>query len=52
MTHMESALALARRALGSTSPNPSVGAIVVKNGKIVAEGWTQSPGGEHAEAMA
>ena len=52
MTHMERALTLARRALGSTSPNPSVGAVVVKNGKIVAEGWTQPPGGEHAEAMA
>jgi diaminohydroxyphosphoribosylaminopyrimidine deaminase/5-amino-6-(5-phosphoribosylamino)uracil reductase len=52
MTYMERALTLARRALGSTSPNPSVGAVVVKNGKIVAEGWTQPPGGEHAEAMA
>ena len=52
MSYMERALTLARGALGSTSPNPSVGAVVVKNGKVVAEGWTQPPGGEHAEAMA
>ena len=52
MTYMERALTLARGALGSTSPKPSVGAVVVKDGQIVGEGWTQPPGGEHAEAMA
>ena len=52
MSYMEQALTLARRALCSASPNPSVGAVVVQNGKILAEGWTQPPGGEHAEAMA
>ncbi len=52
MTHMKRALALARRALGSASPNPAVGAIVVNDGQIVGEGWTQPPGHPHAEPMA
>ncbi len=51
-THMERALALARRALGSASPNPAVGALVVKDGEVVGEGWTQPPGQAHAEPMA
>ena len=51
MTHMSRALSLARRALGSVSPNPSVGAVLVQSGEIVGEGWTQPPGQEHAEAM-
>ncbi len=46
------ALALARRAVGSTSPNPPVGAVVVRDGRIVGEGYTQPPGGPHAEAVA
>ena len=52
MSYMERALALARRALGSASPNPAVGAVVVKDGTVVGEGWTQPPGQAHAEAMA
>ncbi len=52
MTHMERALALARRALGSASPNPAVGAVVVKDGEVVGEGWTQPPGQAHAEPVA
>ena len=52
MTYMERALLLARRALGSASPNPAVGAIVVKKGTVVGEGWTQPPGQAHAELMA
>ena len=52
MTHMERALTLARRALGSASPNPAVGALVVKDGEVVGEGWTQPPGQAHAEPMA
>ena len=52
MTYMEQALSLARRALGSASPNPAVGAVVVKDGTVVGEGWTQPPGQAHAEAMA
>ena len=52
MTCMLRALSLARRALGSVSPNPAVGAVVVKDGVVVGEGWTQPPGGDHAEIVA
>ena len=43
------ALDLAHRGLGRTAPNPPVGAIIVKDGVVVAEGWTQPPGSAHAE---
>ena len=49
---MSRALSLARRALGSVSPNPSVGAVLVQGEEVVGEGWTQPPGQEHAEVMA
>jgi len=49
---MERALSLARQALGIASPNPAVGAVLVKDGRIVGEGFTQPPGGPHAEAVA
>lgn len=49
---MEQALALAERARGRTAPNPPVGAVVVRDGQIVGQGWTQPPGGAHAEVMA
>ena len=52
MNSMRRAVTLARHALGSTSPNPAVGAVVVKDGKIVGEGWTQPAGQDHAEAVA
>ena len=52
MTYMERALSLARRAVGSVSPNPAVGAVVVKDGAVVGEGWTQPLGEAHAEVMA
>lgn len=52
MTHMERALSLARRAVGSASPNPAVGAVVVRDGAVVGEGWTQPPGQAHAEVVA
>ena len=52
MNYMRRAVSLARQALGSTSPNPAVGAVIVKNGEIVGEGFTQSPGGDHAEVVA
>ncbi len=52
MTYMKRSLSLARRALGAVSPNPAVGAVVVKEGKIVGEGWTQQPGQAHAEVLA
>ena len=41
--YMAKALALAKKALGTTSPNPAVGAVIVKDGKILGEGHTQPP---------
>lgn len=52
MDYMARAINLARRALGATSPNPAVGAVVVKDGAIVGEGFTQPPGSHHAEIVA
>jgi len=49
---MARALELARQALGTTSPNPAVGAVIVKDGEIVGGGFTQPPGGPHAEVVA
>ncbi|MDE0298291.1 MAG: bifunctional diaminohydroxyphosphoribosylaminopyrimidine deaminase/5-amino-6-(5-phosphoribosylamino)uracil reductase RibD [Candidatus Poribacteria bacterium] len=50
--YMRRALALAARARGRTSPNPLVGAVVVKEGEVVGEGYHQSAGGAHAEVHA
>ncbi|MCL0096997.1 bifunctional diaminohydroxyphosphoribosylaminopyrimidine deaminase/5-amino-6-(5-phosphoribosylamino)uracil reductase RibD [Dehalococcoidia bacterium] len=50
--YMQHALSLAKKALGNASPNPAVGAVVVNNGRIVGEGYTQPPGGHHAEIVA
>lgn len=52
MDYMGQAIALAGLALGQVSPNPSVGAVIVKDGKIVGQGFTQPPGSWHAEIMA
>lgn len=49
---MSLALALGRRGLGNTWPNPAVGAVVVKNGEIAGRGWTQPGGRPHAETEA
>jgi diaminohydroxyphosphoribosylaminopyrimidine deaminase/5-amino-6-(5-phosphoribosylamino)uracil reductase len=49
---MQLALALGRRGLGRTWPNPAVGAVVVKEGVIVGRGWTQPGGRPHAETEA
>jgi diaminohydroxyphosphoribosylaminopyrimidine deaminase/5-amino-6-(5-phosphoribosylamino)uracil reductase len=49
---MECALSLAGLAVGYTSPNPAVGAVVVRDGLIVGFGHTQPPGSVHAEIMA
>ena len=49
---MESALSLAGLALGYTSPNPAVGAVVVRDGVVVGLGHTQPPGSVHAEVLA
>lgn len=49
---MTVALTLGRRGLGNTWPNPAVGAVVVKDGKILGRGWTQPGGRPHAETVA
>lgn len=49
---MARALRLARRGLGKTDPNPVVGALVVKNGKVVGQGYHQAAGKPHAEIEA
>ena len=49
---MRIALRLARRGFGTTSPNPTVGAVLVKNGKIIGCGRTTPVGGPHAEIQA
>ena len=49
---LERALDLAERGRGTTHPNPVVGAVVVRDGEIVGEGWHERAGGPHAEAVA
>ena len=49
---LKRALELARRGEGHTRPNPPVGAVIVKNGKIIGEGWHKKAGGDHAEVAA
>jgi diaminohydroxyphosphoribosylaminopyrimidine deaminase/5-amino-6-(5-phosphoribosylamino)uracil reductase len=49
---MRSAVALAERGRGRTAPNPNVGCLVVREGRVVGRGWTQQGGRPHAEAMA
>jgi diaminohydroxyphosphoribosylaminopyrimidine deaminase/5-amino-6-(5-phosphoribosylamino)uracil reductase len=49
---LERALELAERGRGTTAPNPIVGAVVVRNGEIVGEGWHERAGGPHAESVA
>jgi diaminohydroxyphosphoribosylaminopyrimidine deaminase/5-amino-6-(5-phosphoribosylamino)uracil reductase len=52
IAHMRSALALARRGVGNTWPNPSVGCVVVKDGRVVARAVTAPGGRPHAESAA
>ena len=49
---MQRALALARRGEGLTRPNPAVGAVIVRNGRVVGEGYHRKAGGPHAEVVA
>lgn len=49
---MSLALELASRATIATSPNPKVGCVLVKQGQIIGQGWTQPVGEAHAEVMA
>jgi diaminohydroxyphosphoribosylaminopyrimidine deaminase / 5-amino-6-(5-phosphoribosylamino)uracil reductase len=50
--HLERALDLAERGRGKTRPNPIVGAVVVRDGEVVGEGWHERAGGPHAEVVA
>jgi len=52
LSHMRAALALARRGLGTTAPNPSVGCVLVREGRVLGRGWTQPGGRPHAETEA
>ena len=49
---MRRALDLARRGWGMTHPNPMVGAVIVEQGEVVAEGFHEKAGEPHAEIMA
>src|SRR3712207_8796269 len=49
---MAMALALAERGLGNVWPNPAVGCVLVKDGRVVGRGWTQPGGRPHAESEA
>lgn len=50
--YMNLALSLGRRGLGNTWPNPAVGCVIVRNGRIVGRGWTAPSGRPHAEPQA
>src|SRR5947199_10531048 len=49
---MRRALSLAARSHGKTAPNPMVGAVLVKKGQVVGEGYHHVAGGPHAEVLA
>ena len=49
---MRLALKEAQKGIGNTSPNPAVGAVLVKNGRVLAKGWHQAAGCPHAEIEA
>lgn len=49
---MAAAIALAERGRGRTWPNPAVGCVIEKDGRVIGRGWTQPGGRPHAEAMA
>ena len=46
------AMRLARRGLYTTDPNPRVGCVLVRDGKVVGEGWHRKTGEPHAERLA
>ena len=49
---MAAALAVGRRGMGQSAENPSVGCVIVKDDRVVGQGWTQAGGRPHAEVMA
>jgi len=52
LKYMQLALELAKKGLGDVEPNPAVGAVIVKGGKIIGRGWHKKFGGPHAEINA
>jgi diaminohydroxyphosphoribosylaminopyrimidine deaminase/5-amino-6-(5-phosphoribosylamino)uracil reductase len=50
--HMRRALELAQRGLNTTDPNPRVGCVIVREGRVVGEGWHERAGEPHAEVQA
>ncbi|WP_378952166.1 bifunctional diaminohydroxyphosphoribosylaminopyrimidine deaminase/5-amino-6-(5-phosphoribosylamino)uracil reductase RibD [Pelosinus sp. sgz500959] len=50
--YMRQALVIAQYAIGRTSPNPMVGAVIVRNGRVVGQGWHKKAGTPHAEINA
>ena len=52
MRHLQRAVELAERGRGTTHPNPVVGAVVVRDGEVVGEGWHERKGEAHAEVRA
>ena len=52
MEYMQLALALARKGCGWVAPNPMVGAVIVKDGEIIGQGWHEKCGQPHAERNA
>jgi diaminohydroxyphosphoribosylaminopyrimidine deaminase / 5-amino-6-(5-phosphoribosylamino)uracil reductase len=52
LAYMRAALGLARRGLGQVWPNPAVGCVIVKDGRVGGRGWTQPGGRPHAETEA
>ena len=51
-SYMKRALTLARKGIGKTAPNPAVGCVIVKDGRIVGTGWHRKAGSPHAEIHA
>jgi diaminohydroxyphosphoribosylaminopyrimidine deaminase/5-amino-6-(5-phosphoribosylamino)uracil reductase len=49
---MTRALSLAQRGLYTTTPNPRVGCVIVRDGQVIGEGWHEKAGGAHAEVAA
>ena len=50
--YMQMAVTTAEKARGKCSPNPFVGAVIVKDGTLISTGWTQAYGSDHAEVQA
>ncbi|MGH2919943.1 MAG: bifunctional diaminohydroxyphosphoribosylaminopyrimidine deaminase/5-amino-6-(5-phosphoribosylamino)uracil reductase RibD, partial [Solirubrobacteraceae bacterium] len=50
--HLQRAILLAEHGLGRVHPNPMVGALIVRDGEVIAEGWHDEHGGPHAEVNA